>query len=126
MHGERRNPGYKATCFLVTEMKLYVFMCCKFKKGIYFCRLLKMWILIGPQREKTCLRGFANNTGADQPAHPRRLISAYVIRLSKCILSRLATSEISIFYVVFVAEETDLKLVLAETPNTGFLATWPN
>ena len=35
----------------------------------------------GPQCEKTCLRGFANNTGADQPAHPRRLISAFVIRL---------------------------------------------
>ena len=26
---------------------------------------------IGPRREKTCLRGFANNTGADQPAHPQ-------------------------------------------------------
>ena len=34
----------------------------------------------GPQREKTCLLGFANNTGADQPAHPRSLISAFVIR----------------------------------------------
>ena len=39
------------------------------------------WLdIIGPQREKTCLRGFANNTGADQPAHPRSLISAIVIR----------------------------------------------
>ena len=37
-------------------------------------------IINGPQREKTCLRGFANNTGADQPAHPRSLISAFVIR----------------------------------------------
>ena len=27
--------------------------------------------IYGPQREKTCLRGFANNKGADQPAHPR-------------------------------------------------------
>ena len=35
----------------------------------------------GPQREKTCLRGLANNTGADQPAHPRSLISAFVIRV---------------------------------------------
>ena len=34
---------------------------------------------IGPRREKTCLRGLANNTGADQPAHPRSLISAFVI-----------------------------------------------
>ena len=36
-------------------------------------------ITFGPRREKTCLRGFANNTGADQPAHPRSLISAFVI-----------------------------------------------
>ena len=35
----------------------------------------------GPRREKTCLRRFANNTGADQPAHPRSLISAFVIRV---------------------------------------------
>ena len=32
---------------------------------------------------KTCLRGFANNTGADKPAHPRSLISALVIRFSE-------------------------------------------
>ena len=36
-------------------------------------------IIFGPQREKTCPRGLANNTGADQPAHPRSLISAFVI-----------------------------------------------
>ena len=51
----------------------------------------------GPRREKTCLRGFANNKGADQPAHPRSLISAIVIRLLESIISKLATSEISIF-----------------------------
>ena len=27
-----------------------------------------------------CLRGFVNNTGADQPTHTRSLISAFVIR----------------------------------------------
>ena len=36
-------------------------------------------ISYGPRREKTCLRRFANNTGADQPAHPRSLISAFVV-----------------------------------------------
>ena len=36
---------------------------------------------IGPQREKTCLRGVANNKGADQPALPGSLISAFIIRL---------------------------------------------
>ena len=40
-------------------------------------------LLYGPQREKTCIWGFANNTGADQPAHLRSLISASVIRFLK-------------------------------------------
>ena len=35
-----------------------------------------MWALT---RENMSL-GFANNKGADQPAHPRRLISTFVIR----------------------------------------------
>ena len=31
--------------------------------------------IIGSRCEKPCLRGFANNKGTDQPAHPRSLIS---------------------------------------------------
>ena len=56
-------------------------------------------ISIGSRREKTCLPGAANNTGADQPAHPRSLISAFVICFLESIIhvSRLATSEISNF-----------------------------
>ena len=46
-------------------------------------------ILYGPRREKTCLRGFANNKGADQPAHPRRLISAFVILFLESIISKV-------------------------------------
>ena len=42
-------------------------------------------------------RWFANNTGADQPVHPRSLISAFVNRFLESIISRLATSEISNF-----------------------------
>ena len=49
---------------------------------------------------------FANNKGADQPAHTRSLISAFVIHLLESILSKLATSEVSIFYLVSVAEGT--------------------
>ena len=51
----------------------------------------------GPRREKTCLRGFANNTGADQPAYPRSRISAFVIRFLENFICKLATGEISIF-----------------------------
>ena len=41
------------------------------------------------------------------------------------MICKLATGEISIFYLVSVAEETGLKLALSETPKTGFLATRP-
>ena len=46
---------------------------------------------------KTCLRRFANNTGADQPAHLCSLISAFVIRVLENTISKLATREISFF-----------------------------
>ena len=48
----------------------------------------------GTWREKTCLRGDAYNTGADQPAHMRSLISAFVIGFLESIISGLAKSEI--------------------------------
>ena len=47
----------------------------------------------GPRREKACLWWFANNKDADQPARPRSLISAFVIRLLESIISRLATGK---------------------------------
>ena len=53
-----------------------------------------MALLIGPLRKKTCLPGVANNTGADQPAHPRSLTSTFVIRFLECIIRGLATGEI--------------------------------
>ena len=85
------------------------------------CRWQQMYqITFGPRREKPCLRRFANNKGADRPAHPHSLVSAFVIRLLESIISRLATSEISIFYLVSVAEQAGLNLSLSETPKTGF------
>ena len=41
--------------------------------------------------------GDTNNTGADQPAHPRSLISAFVILLFGSIICKFAIGEISIF-----------------------------
>ena len=79
-----------------------------------------------PRRQKTCLRGFANNKGSDQPAHPRSLISAFVIRYSESNICKPATGELSIIYLVSVAEETGLKLALSVTQKkTGFLVTKP-
>ena len=47
----------------------------------------------GPRRKKTCLWRFANNKGADQPAHPRSLISDFVIHLLESIISKLAPAK---------------------------------
>ena len=47
-------------------------------------------LLNGLQREKTCLRGFENNTGTDQPTHPRYLISDFVIPFLESIICKLA------------------------------------
>ena len=55
------------------------------------------WKLYGPWREKTCLRWFANNKGAPQPAHLRSLIRTFVIRLLESIISKLATSKFLFF-----------------------------
>ena len=35
---------------------------------------------IEPGHEKMCLMPYANNKGAGQPAHPRSLISAFIVR----------------------------------------------
>ena len=40
--------------------------------------------------------GSANNTGADQPAHPNSLIRAFVICFLESIICKLATGEMSI------------------------------
>ena len=68
----------------------------------------------GPRREKTCLWGFVNNKGADQPAHSHSLISAFVIRFVESIICKLDTGEISIFWLVPAVEETGLKFALSK------------
>ena len=44
---------------------------------------------------KMCLMPYANNKGADQPAHPRSLISAFVVRCLDSIISLDSIAEIS-------------------------------
>ena len=43
---------------------------------------------------KTSFLGVSNNTGSDQPAHRRSLISTFVDRFLESIISKLATDEI--------------------------------
>ena len=71
----------------VTSQDTNRFNTCHFILNIFLC------ISNGPRREKTCLRGFANNKGADQPAQMRSLVSAFVVRLTESIMSRNSTNE---------------------------------
>ena len=67
---------------------------------------------------------YANNKGADQPAHPHSLISAFVVE--PCLDSRIplvSISEISSLYLASVAEQAGLSLPWSQTPKTGFLVT---
>ena len=48
-----------------------------------------------PGHEKMCIMSYANNEGADQPAHPRSLISAFVVRCINSIISTVSIAEIS-------------------------------
>ena len=66
---------------------------------------------------------YANNKGVDQPAHPRSLISTFVVRYLDSIIPILAKSKISRLWLVSVAEQAGLGLTWLETPKTGFLVT---
>ena len=78
-------------------------------------RIINTAIIWASTREP-CLRGFVNNTGADQPAHPRSLISAFFFCFLESIICKLAAGEISIFKLVSLAEETGLKHSLSKHP----------
>ena len=83
------------------------------------------YLIIWASTRENPSSGFANNKGADQPTRLCSLISTFVIRLLKSIISRPATNEISIFQLVFVAEQACLNLTSLKTLKTGFLALRP-
>ena len=51
--------------------------------------------ILEPRHEKMCLMSYANNKSADQPAHPRSLISAFVVRCLDSVISLDSMAEIS-------------------------------
>ena len=63
-----------------------------------------------------------NKKGADQPSAPHSLISIFVIGLLEIIKFILVTSEMSLFHLVSVAEETGFGMTCSETRKTGILA----
>ena len=60
---------------------------------------------------------YANNKGADQPAHPRSLINAFVVRCLHSIIPLLAKSEISRLKLASEEEQAGLSLTWSQSPE---------
>ena len=66
---------------------------------------------------------YANNKGADQPdqpAHPRSLISAFVVRCLDSVMSLVSVTKISSLMLASEAEQASLSLTWSETPEDTF------
>ena len=66
---------------------------------------------------------YANNKGADQPAHSCSLISTFVVHCLDSLISLVSISEISSFYLACVPQQAGLSLTWWQTPKTGFVVT---
>ena len=78
------------------------------------------WLIFEPGHVKTCLMSYANYKDADQPAHPRSLISTFVVRCLDSIISLDSIAEISRLWLASVAVQAGLCLAWSETPEDTF------
>ena len=69
---------------------------------------------------RNLFKPYANNKGADQPAHPRSLISAFVVHFLNSIIPLVSIPKISRLWLVSVIEQASLSLTWSQTPKTGF------
>ena len=83
-------------------------------------QVLKQIIITEPGHEKICLMPYANNKGADQPAHPRSLISAFVVRCLDSVMSLVSVTKISSLVLASVAEQASWSRTWSETPEDMF------
>ena len=76
--------------------------------------------ITGPGHAKMCLMSYANNKGAGQAAHPRSLISTFVVRCLDSMICILAISKVSRFKLASVAEQACLNLTWSKIPEDTF------
>ena len=77
-------------------------------------------VLTEPCHAKTCFMQYANNKDADQPKHPRSLISILVVRSLESIISIFLISKISSFSIASVVEQTGLSHAWLQPPEDRF------
>ena len=73
-----------------------------------------------PGHEKMYLMSYANNKGAGPPAHPRSLISAFVVRCLDSIISLDSIAGVSRLQLASVSAQAGLCLAWSETPEDTF------
>ena len=73
-----------------------------------------------PGHEETCLMLYANNKGVDQPAHPRSLMSVFIVRCLDSVTSLVSVTKILSLMLASVAEQASLSLTWSETPEDTF------
>ena len=105
------------TCYVIPTQSLFFYMAVN-------CWVHLKYTIIWSTSWENLFMSYANNKGADQPAHPRSLISAIVVSCLDSIIPLLAKAKISRPYLVPVAEQACLSLIWSKTPKTGFLMTW--
>ena len=77
---------------------------------------LKCVLIWATSRENLFLP-YANNKDADQPAHPRSLISIFIVHCLDSIIPMLATSKISRLSLASVAAQDGLSLPWLQTED---------
>ena len=75
-----------------------------------------------PGHEEMCLMSYANNKGADQPAHPRSLISTFLVRCLDSIIIFISRFYSRNFKTLanFCGAQAGLCLAWSETPEDMF------
>ena len=63
---------------------------------------------------------YANNKGVYQPAHPRSLMSALLVRCLDSVMSLVFVTKISSLMLAFVAVQASLSQTWSETPEDMF------
>ena len=75
----------------------FFFVCFFHSYNLNETKNINIQFLSGPDHAKMCLMAYANNKGADQPAHPRSLISTFIVRCLDSMTCILAISKVSRF-----------------------------
>ena len=109
---------YKCRTKFYITLKAYTIRHTKFQ---YYWPLISQNVLYNMSHViRKPVMPYANNKGVDQPAHPRSLISTFVVRSLDSIVSLVSVSEILRLWLASVSEQARFKSIQVANPEDGF------